>query len=270
MLYLTRKVEFEASHRYALPDLSEEENRRLFGKCYGVYGHGHNYVCWATVGGEIDPETGEVMDIKALDTLLKRVVGEFDHTFINLQHPTFHDRNPTLENLSRYLWERIIPELPEGVILSQIRLDEEPTFYAEYTGTGGMVYLTKIFMFSAAHRLHHPDLSDAENETLYGKCNNPHGHGHNYQLEVTVRGEVDEQTGMSLDLGEMERVVEEEVIDRFDHHHLNEEVEEFREVNPTSEHVVKVIWDLLKPRLPGLSRVALWETPKSRFEYHGT
>jgi 6-pyruvoyltetrahydropterin/6-carboxytetrahydropterin synthase len=132
-----------------------------------------------------------------------------------------------------------------------------------------MVYLTKIFTFSAAHRLHNPGLSTGENRNLYGKCNNPYGHGHNYQLEVTVKGEVDEQTGMSIDLGKLERVVEEQVIERFDHRHLNEEVEEFRDLNPTSENVVRVIWDLLQPRLPCLSRLTLWETPKSRFEYHG-
>ena len=91
MYYLTRLVEFEASHRYWNPAFSDEENRRTFGKCVSPYGHGHNYVLRVTLGGQVEPDTGMVMNIKELDRILKEVSGEFDHTFINLDHPAFLD-----------------------------------------------------------------------------------------------------------------------------------------------------------------------------------
>lgn len=269
MFYLTRKVGFEASHRYALPGMTEEENLRLFGESASPYGHGHNYLCWATIRGRVQARTGVVMDIRSLDSLLRRAVGEFDHTFINIEHPAFGDRNPTLENLLLYLWESIAPGLPQGSELWRVRLDEDPLLYAEYMGTGRMVYVTKTFSFSAAHRLHNPLLSARENMELYGKCNNPHGHGHNYELEVTVKGEVDGRTGQTIDPDQMDAAVQDLIIGRFDHRNLNLEVVELSELNPTSENVAKVAWDLLNPRLPGLYRLALWETPKSRFEYYG-
>ena len=96
-----------------------------------------------------------------------------------------------------------------------------------------MAALTKSFSFSAAHRLHSPHLSDEQNREIFGKCNNLHGHGHNYELEVTVTGSIDPQTGMVFDLVELMQVVQEEVIERFDHKHLNRDTEEFRNLNPT-------------------------------------
>jgi 6-pyruvoyltetrahydropterin/6-carboxytetrahydropterin synthase len=133
-----------------------------------------------------------------------------------------------------------------------------------------MASLTKTFGFSAAHRLHSPALSDEENRAVFGKCNNPHGHGHNYELEVTVQGEIDPRTGMIMDLGSLMQVVQAEVIERFDHKHLNHDTVEFHLLNPTGENIVKVIWDLLKPKLgASLTRVGLWETPKNFFEYYG-
>ncbi len=133
-----------------------------------------------------------------------------------------------------------------------------------------MVTLTKTFGFSAAHRLHSAKLSDEENHSVFGKCNNLHGHGHNYELEVTVQGEVDPQTGMILDLGFLMQTVQNEVLDRFDHKHLNEDTAEFHSLNPTGENIVQVIWGLLHPRLGShLVRIGLWETPKNFFEYQG-
>ena len=133
-----------------------------------------------------------------------------------------------------------------------------------------MASLTKSFGFSAAHRLHSPDLSDEENQELFGKCNNVHGHGYNYELEVSVHGSIDPQTGMIMDLAELMQIVQEEVLDRFDHKHFNLDTEEFRSLNPTGENIVKIIWDLLHPRLgTHLTRVGLWETPKNFFEYYG-
>jgi 6-pyruvoyltetrahydropterin/6-carboxytetrahydropterin synthase len=275
MHYLTRIVEFEASHRYWNPEFSEGENHRIFGKCVSPYGHGHNYVLRVTLSGQVDPKTGMVINIKELDRILKEVSSEFDHKFINLDHPAFSTRIPTTENLAAYIRDRIEEKLlsQNGLYrLFRVTLYEEPTLYADVFGGEGrtMASLTKTFGFSAAHRLHSTALSEEENQMIFGKCNNPHGHGHNYELEVTVQGEIDSRTGMIFDLARLMQIVQEEIIDRFDHKHLNEDTAEFRSLNPTGENIVKVMWDLLKPKLANhLTKIGLWETPKSYFEYYG-
>jgi len=275
MHYLTRLVEFEASHRYWNPTFSAEENRRIFGKCVSLYGHGHNYVLRVTLSGQVDHRTGMIMNVKELDRILKDVTNEFDHQFINLDHPAFHNRIPTTENLASYMSDQIELTLRaqnRPYQLSCLRLYEEPTLWAEvFSGEGrSMPSFTKTFSFSAAHRLHSTALSDQENRAVFGKCNNPHGHGHNYELEVTVQGSIVPETGMIMDLGVLMQIVQEALIDRFDHKHLNEDTAEFRALNPTGENIVKVMWDLLKPQLGDrLTRIGLWETPKNFFEYSG-
>jgi 6-pyruvoyltetrahydropterin/6-carboxytetrahydropterin synthase len=275
MYYLTRLVEFESSHRYWNPSFSDEKNRRTFGKCISPYGHGHNYVLRVTLGGRIDLRTGMVMNIKELDRMLKEVSGEFDHKFINLDHPAFLENIPTTENLVSYMYNRLEEQLRSELAsyrLTQVRLYEEPTLWAEITGKEGktMVTLTKTFSFSAAHRLHSTVLSDEENRVVFGKCNNIHGHGHNYELEVTVKGTIDPQTGMIMDLGKLMQTVQEKIIERFDHKHLNEDTVEFHTLNPTGENIVQIIWSFLHPHLGAqLVRLGLWETPKNFFEYYG-
>ncbi len=106
--------------------------------------------------------------------------------------------------------------------------------------------LTKLYRFSASHRLHSPELSEEENQRLYGKCNNPYGHGHNYVVEVTVTGPVDSQTGMIANLGELDPFVEREVVEAFDQKYLNEEVPEFQASVPTTENVAREIYRRLE------------------------
>lgn len=132
------------------------------------------------------------------------------------------------------------------------------------------VTVTRRVHFNAAHRLHNPALSDADNARLYGPCNNPNFHGHNYELDVFVEGEIDARTGFVADLGAVKRVVEERVVARLDHKNLNLDVPEFRSLNPTTEHLVVVIWKLLDGHLPGrLAKLVLWETPRNYVEYRG-
>jgi 6-pyruvoyltetrahydropterin/6-carboxytetrahydropterin synthase len=125
-----------------------------------------------------------------------------------------------------------------------------------------MVLLTRKIEFSASHRYDNPEFSPEENRRVFGKCNNPHGHGHNYTLEVTVAGEPDPVTGMVLDLGELKRILEREVMQRMDHRHLNYEVPELAGKIPTCENVARVIWDLLEPKVTqgALHRVRLYES----------
>lgn len=136
-------------------------------------------------------------------------------------------------------------------------------------------HLTRRYEFAASHRLHSDRLSEEENWRIYGKCNNPYGHGHNYGLEVTVSGPIDSRTGMVANLVDLDRVVQETVIERFDHKNLNVEIPEFRDQVPTSEVLLMEIRRLLAERWPReaalagtrISRLRLQETGKNFFEY---
>ena len=130
--------------------------------------------------------------------------------------------------------------------------------------------LTRRYSFSASHRLHSPQLSEEENQRIYGKCNNPYGHGHNYVVEVAVSGPVNPMTGMIANLADLDAFVEREVIEQFDHKYLNEEIAEFRASVPTTENVCIEIFNRLS-RFPQarLERVRVEETGSNRFEYLG-
>jgi 6-pyruvoyltetrahydropterin/6-carboxytetrahydropterin synthase len=133
------------------------------------------------------------------------------------------------------------------------------------------VTVTRRLTFNAAHRVHNPALSDSENDALFGKCNNPNWHGHNYVLEVSVTGPIDDRTGYVIDLGALKRLVQDTVVDRVDHRNLNIEVEFMRDVIPTTENIVVAFWRVLEPRLrpARLTRLKLWETENNYVEYQG-
>lgn len=133
------------------------------------------------------------------------------------------------------------------------------------------VTVTRRLRFNAAHRLHNPALSDQENRDVYGKCNNPNWHGHNYVLEVSVRGPVDERTGYVVDLGALARVVEEYVIDEVDHRNMNVDVPFMQGIIPSTENIVVAMWRRLEPHVAParLERLRLWETENNYAEYEG-
>jgi 6-pyruvoyltetrahydropterin/6-carboxytetrahydropterin synthase len=134
-----------------------------------------------------------------------------------------------------------------------------------------MMYVTRRVEFSAAHFYHNPQLSPEENQRLFGKCNNPHGHGHNYVLEVTVAGAVDATTGMVIDVKELKKLLEREVLEIVDHRFLNKEVPVFATKIPTTENIAAQIWDWLAPKLASgkLHRIRLYETPDLFVDYYG-
>lgn len=133
---LTRTVRFSAAHRYRRPEWSEEENRERFGRAGRP--HGHDYRCEVTVEGPVDPETGMLVDLRALDRLLAaEVVEPLDHSFLNDLPEFGGDRLvPTTENIARVVWERLAARLPEGVRLRRVRVREGPELWADYTGEG--------------------------------------------------------------------------------------------------------------------------------------
>ena len=134
------------------------------------------------------------------------------------------------------------------------------------------VQVTRRVHFSAAHRLHRPDWSDERNQEVFGACANPNWHGHNYELDVTVAGPIDPETGYVLDLKRLRDLVSELVIEDVDHRNLNPEVEWLEGINPTTENLVVAVWKRLQAAVPpdvDLVKLTLWETPRNRVEYSG-
>ncbi len=132
---VTRRVHWNSAHRLYRPDWSDDRNASVFGACSNPHWHGHNYEMDVTVSGPIDPETGYVMDMKALkDVLEERVVGDLDHRNLNVEVEWLEGLNPTTENLVVSIWDRIVNQLPEKVRLHRIVLWETPRNYVEYTG----------------------------------------------------------------------------------------------------------------------------------------
>lgn len=123
--------------------------------------------------------------------------------------------------------------------------------------------------FNAAHRLHNPHWSDDKNRAVFGLCNNPNYHGHNYELEVKVSGDIDPESGMVVDLGWLATLIKEVIENRFDHKNLNLDTEEFKDLNPTAENICVVIWRILRASLPEQFdlHVRLYETPRNFVEY---
>lgn len=270
MMHLTRKARFSAAHLCRNPAWPEARNRRVYGTCAVGSGHGHDYVAEFTFGGPVDPRTGIVLNLSEVKDRLAAVIEPLDLSHLNHDHEALKGPAPTSERLARYLWQALGKGTGPGV-LKRIRLHESRTRNIEYTGDDSMVYVTRSVEFNAAHRLHSIRLSDEENVRIFGKCNNPHGHGHNYELAVTVRGPVDEETGTVIDMGRLDDILQQEVVDRYDHRHLNHDLEEFRSVNPTSEELLRVIWKRLLPFFdsPSLYKLRLVETAKNAFEYFG-
>jgi len=136
---------------------------------------------------------------------------------------------------------------------------------------GRKVFVSRREVFSSAHRLYNPDFTEQENEDIYDKCNNYHGHGHNYTLEVVVEGEIDDRTGYVLDLKLLKKIIMKNVISKVDHKHLNLDVEFMKGVIPTAENIAVKIWDQLVDKIPSgkLYKIKLHETENNFVEYFG-
>jgi 6-pyruvoyltetrahydropterin/6-carboxytetrahydropterin synthase len=264
-----RKAEFSASHRYWLPQLSPEENSLRFGPTSQFPGHGHNYTLIVGMYGEVD-HLGMVLNLSDVKKILReRVIQDLNFSYLNQVWPEFKQTLPTTECISYTLWQRLQDHLP----LVSIKLYEAADLWAEYRGEGMEVYLTIGSHFSAAHRLALDHLSLEENTAIYGLCARPNGHGHNYGVEITVKGEMDPQTGMIVDLVKLQHVLDTWVIKPFDHTFLNKDIEYFSRVVPTAENIALRIQELLTEPIRALGirlhRVYLQESPNNSSEVYG-
>jgi 6-pyruvoyltetrahydropterin/6-carboxytetrahydropterin synthase len=205
-----------------------------------------------TVCGEPDPASGYLINIKQIDHAVRR-----DGL------PLLRERPADIAGLARELFGRL--QLHWPTLLEESAIGLSPyTSYSVLAREHPMVRFSHKFEFSAAHRLHNPELSDQANAELFGKCNNPNGHGHNYELQVTLRGRL-------IPVSKLEEIVWANVIQRFDHKFLNLDAPEFRRLNPTVENIARTIHGLLKKPLSeagaDLAAVTVWETPKTWCEY---
>jgi len=219
----------------------------------------------AVVQGAVDPATGYLCDVHVIDALLRdRVVPALRERYRSSTGPG------AVAPALVAGFEEAAPHVPEGTALCSITLFVSPhTFFSVYRGDTAMVRLTRSYEFAAAHRLYCPGLSDEENLRLFGKCSNPHGHGHNYVVEVTIGNTVDERTGTIVDLPAFDRTIDEAVIAPLDHKNLNVECPEFAELNPSVENIARVIFERLERvvRGPELLNVRVWETPKTYADF---
>ena len=270
MMFLTRKMRFSAAHLCRNTELTNAKNWRGYSDCSSGKEYCHNYLGEFTFSGPVDPLTGVVLNLGEIKKQLEKVI-----TPVGLSHSDpgsgfIDDFVPTSEILIQILWKLLEKRIKICRLMS-IRLHESPQRNVEFIGDKSMIYVTRSVEFSAAHRLHSIRLSDEENIRIFGKCTRPHGHGHNYELAVTVGGAIDEATGVVIEMGRFDDILQREVLDRYDHRHLNHDVEEFQSINPTSEELLRVIWKRLAPLFtkPVLYKLRLVETSNNVFEYFG-
>ncbi len=268
---ITRRACFSSSHRYWLPELSDDDNRARFGPCTLAPGHGHNYELIVAMGGPLDGD-GMVLNLSEVKHAIRReVTDQLDFRCLNEAWPEFdltrpEGMLPTTEGLCLAIWRRLVSSLP----LMALRLYEHPDLWADVLDDSMEAFLSIRTHFAAAHRLARPELSLEENTAIYGKCARPHGHGHNYLLEVTVRGRIDPRTGMVCDLAALQQLVADLVVEPFDHTFLNKDVAHFEATVPTAENIALHIADILTGPIAAtgasLHKVRLQESPNNAAE----
>jgi 6-pyruvoyltetrahydropterin/6-carboxytetrahydropterin synthase len=255
--------EFSAARKTMSPRLSTEENARLFGPATST--HGHNYRARLTFRSERFDGKHPLVRYDATDACLRALRSELDHRYLNEEVVGLKDRPVTTESLARYIDERVKSVMP----VQRVRLHERSDFFAE-AWEGNTIFLGLQEPFHAAHRLHAATLSDAGNSKLYGKCNNPRGHGHSYLTEATVGGEYDSRSGTLYDFAALKNAMTES-LEQWRDRHLDLETEDFRDTPSTGENIVRALWPKIDNRVnQQLVRLRLWETNNNRFTLRRT
>ena len=253
-------LEFSAARQTMSPHLSETENEALFGIAASPYGHGHHYRARFTFQRMGEESASAFVPQTGLAECLESLRAELDHKNLNHDVAGLTNWPKTTESIAKYLHTRVAAALP----VHRVRLHERDDFFGEYW-TGGSYFLGMRRSFSAAHRLHAASLSAAENAALYGKCNNPRGHGHRYLTEATIGGPYDERSGTLYNFTKLSAGIE-AALRPWQDKHLDLETEEFRATPSTGENIVRALWPKFDAQLDDrLVRLRLWETPNNRF-----
>ena len=253
-------LEFSAARKTISPHLSAAENEKLFGVACGE--HGHNYRARLTFRADSASNKPALPAQEDVSELVRALRSELDHKNLNREVDALRGKPMTTEAVARFI-------LRAKPAPSRVRLHERNDFFAEAWNTGEM-FLGIRESFSAAHRLHVPSFSDAQNAALFGKCNNPRGHGHRYVVESTVGGEYDERSGTLANFEELRSVLGQAIIPWRDKH-LDLETKEFHERPSTGENIVRALWPKIDSALQQrLVRLRLWETENNRFTLRRT
>jgi len=253
--------EFSAARQTMSPRLTPAENQRLFGAAGTV--HGHNYRPRLTF--RKDKSDRPIVRQQDLTACVDSLRQELDHRHLNEEVPGLKDRPITTESLAAYIRERVAASLP----IHRVRLHEHADFFAE-SWTDERLFLGMQIRFSAAHRLHVSAFSDEKNAALFGKCDNPRGHGHLYLAEATIGGNYDERSGTLYDFVAFRKALSES-IEPWQDRHLDLETDDFREISSTGENIVRALWSKIDNRLNDqLVRLRLWETKNNRFTLRRT
>ena len=258
---LTKRLEFSASHRYHNPQWDDEKNKRVFGPCNNEHTHGHNYILEVTLQGEIDPVTGMIINLYDLKQYLWEVLEQFDHKNLNLDTPYFSQLIPTTENLALTLW-KVLEQHPDMPSLDRIRLYEDPNLYAEVTtedirhsesSTGNsQASITRRYQFSSA-------IQDAEGTN-----------GHNYELEITLCGKVDPDTGQVVNIAWLDNIVKKLVLGRFHRKNISRDPV-FKNTLVSEGTLASCIWGMLVEEISNrkLTQVSVSEGASSQTTYKG-
>jgi 6-pyruvoyltetrahydropterin/6-carboxytetrahydropterin synthase len=257
--------EFSAARKTMSPRLSAEENARLFGPAASI--HGHNYRARLTyrLPKAFSAQDLPLVRYDAIDSCSHALQDELDHRYLNEDVAGLADHPITTESLAEYIYQRASSMTP----LDRVRLHERADFFAE-VWKNSAVFLGMQMGFHAAHRLRAATLSEAENARLYGKCNNPLGHGHGYLTETTIGGDYDARSGTLYDFVALRKTIQES-LDPWQDRHLDVETEDFRDAPSTGENIVRALWPKIDNRLnQQLVRLRLWETANNRFTLRRT
>ena len=250
--------EFSAARRTTSPHLTKEENAELFGDAAGV--HGHHYRGRLSFRAEQLDRRKPVVRYDRIESCIHSLRKELDHKYLNEDVDALRKRPLTTESLAEYIYERVNALIP----LHRVRLHERDDFFAEAWEDESM-FLGMRMPFSAAHRLHVSSFSDEQNAALFGKCNNPAGHGHSYMTEATITGRYDERTGTLYDFMRFRDALA-EALEPWQDRHLDLETEDFRKKPSTGENIVRALWRKIDNVLgQKLVRLRVWETPNNRF-----
>ena len=269
MLQLSRTVRFYLAQPVATDDTSPPPaHRNGYAGWPGPRGLAGYFELLIQCQGDADPITGYFINIKHIDTAVREHALPAVHKLVESAGGA---TNVALGDLLRCVIHAIDPALANSVKTVQLHLSRYHQISMDKINMSQFT-LRQQYEFSAAHRLHVPGLSDEKNREIFGKCNNPSGHGHNYQLEVAVTGDVND-AGHALAVDALDRVVHEHVLEVLDHKHLNVGVPAFAGLNPSVENIAKVIYDMLENPVQALSvtlaEVSVWETPKTVCTYQG-
>jgi 6-pyruvoyltetrahydropterin/6-carboxytetrahydropterin synthase len=254
---------FSAARRTYSPFLSDEENAKLFGIAASPSGHGHHYRMRITLPGNVDEEHGMIFREQDALRIIKDLRNRFDHKNLNTDLPELKGKPITTEMLANHFFN----ELKLYTRINRLSLAENDNFSVERIEdiSGRHTVMSVSSHFFAAHRLHSPHLTNNENDSIYGICNNPNGHGHLYRVECTISDGLDRRSGTVYDLGKL-NVSLARVLEGWNYKHLDRELPEFQTRPSTSENIVHSLWDQLQEQLePELYRLRLWETKNNRF-----